>query len=70
MSRRLDDLERLCNKLERRFGRADALFLQAKTELDTQCASGQMAPSRHDWSKPYHAIIKGWRNVSLAQFRH
>jgi hypothetical protein len=29
-----------------------------------------MAPSRHDWSKPYHAIIKSWRNVSLAQFRH
>lgn len=70
MSRRLDNLERLCNKLERRFGRADALFLQAKTELDTQCATGQTAPSLHDWSKPYHAIIKSWRNVSLAQFRH
>ena len=70
MSRRNDNLERLCNKLERRFGSADALFLQAKKELDTQCATGKTAPSSHDWSKPYHAIVKSWRDVSLAPFRH
>lgn len=70
MSRRKDNLERLCNKLERRFGRADSLFLQAKAELETQSVTGQMAPIRHDWSKPYDAFINSWRTGSRAQFRH
>ena len=70
MSRRKDNLERLCNKLERRFGRTDPLFLQAKAELETYSSPGQMVPIRHDWSTPYGAVIKRWRNVNQAQVRH
>ena len=70
MSRRTDHLERLCNKLEHRFGRTDPLFVQAKTELETHKSYGQMSPLRHEWSKPYDAFIQGWRTPSLSKSRH
>jgi uncharacterized protein (DUF1697 family) len=57
MSRRTDNLERLCNKLERRFGKSDSLFLQAKTELDTCIANRPLQSVRHDWAMPYSAFI-------------
>jgi hypothetical protein len=70
MSRRLNNLERLCNKLECRFGRSDSLFLQAKTELETHRSHGQMEPLRYDWSKPYDAFVKSWCSGSRTQFRN
>ena len=70
MSRRTDHLERICKKLEYRFGRADALFLQAKAELETLRSHGQMEPLRHDWSKPYGAFIKAWAMNSMSKTHH
>jgi len=70
MSRRKDNLERLCNKLERRFGKTDSLFVQAKNELEMHQSYGQMSPLRHDWSKPYDAFIKGWIANSVSESRH
>ena len=70
MSRRTDHLERICNKLEYRFGSADALFMQAKAELETQRSYGQMEPLRHDWSKPYGVFIKAWVMDSLSKTHH
>lgn len=70
MSRRTDHLERLCNKLEHRFGRSDALFVQAKKELETYQSYGQLEPLRHDWSKPYGTVIKAWTTNNLSQTRH
>lgn len=57
MARRTHNLERLCNKLERRFGSADPLFLHAKTELETHIATKQLQCVRQDWSKSYSAFI-------------
>jgi hypothetical protein len=70
MSRRKDNLERLCNKLEHRFGRTDPLFVKAKTELETHESYGQISPLRHDWSKSYGAFIKGWATDSVPKSRH
>ena len=70
MSRRKDNLERLCNKLERRFGNTDPLFAKAKTELDTHTSYGQMSPLRHDWSKSYDAYIKGRAPQSVSKSSH
>jgi hypothetical protein len=70
MSRHSDDLERLCNKLERRFGKADSLLLQAKAELETYKSYVQMAPCQHDWSTPYGAFIKAWSMHNLPKFPH
>ena len=70
MSRHSDDLERLCNKLERRFGRADSLFLQAKAELDTYGMHRQMEPIRHDWSTRYGSFIKAFAMNNLTHSHH
>ena len=70
MSRRTDHLERLCNKLEYRFGKTDALFVQAKTELEAYQSYVQLAPLRHDWSKPYDSVIKTWAATGLPHARH
>lgn len=71
MSRRTDHLERLCNKLERRYGRTDSLFVQAKTELETYKAdTAQMNPLGHDWSKSYSAFIKRCTMDSQSKSRH
>ncbi len=61
MTRRSDNLESLCNKLERRFGGSDSLLLQVKTELEIHRSHGRMQSLRHDWSKPYDAFIKAWK---------
>lgn len=70
MSRRLDNLERLCNKLERRFGNRDTLFLLAKTELDTQTNTGYIDVKRHDWSTPYRDFIKNLGERSPDRVSH
>lgn len=70
MSRHSDDLERLCNKLERRFGRTDSLLLQAKAELESHRSYGQMEPIRHDWSKRYAVFIKAWATTNLTPERY
>lgn len=69
MPRRTDHLERLCNKLEHRFGRTDALYVQAKAELDIHKSYGKMEPLRHDWSKPYGSFIKTWMTNNLSSSR-
>lgn len=58
MSKHSDDLERLCNKLERRFGPQDVLFKQAQSELVACMATEQALSPRHDWSIPYRAFLK------------
>jgi len=70
MSRHSDDLQRLCNKLERRFGRSDSLFLQAKAELETYGMFRQMEPMRHDWSTRYSTFVKTCAMNNLTQSHH
>jgi hypothetical protein len=70
MYRHLGDLERLCNKLERRFGGSDSLYLQVKTELETHKTIGTYEPMQQDWSKSYRAFIKSWGVPDLPRSRH
>lgn len=58
MSKHSDNLERLCNKLQWRFGAQDILFQQAKSELQAFQAREQHWLIRHDWSIPYGEFIK------------
>lgn len=70
MPRHTDHLERLCNKLEHRFGSTDVLYVQAKAELEMHKAYGKIEPLRHDWSKPYDSFIKAWTTNNSSNSRH
>ena len=70
MSKHSDDLERLCNKLQRRFGSQDLLFKQAQNELVACIATESTQPLRHDWSIPYRAYLKTQCERHEAQALH
>lgn len=70
MSRRLGNLERLCNKLESRFGRSDSFYLLTKTELEKHRSMELTEPEPQDWSKSYSAFIKSARTGNFDKSRH
>ncbi len=61
MSRHLDNLKRLCVKLQRHFGEDDAFFLQVKRELESREALEPTKPKYQDCSIPYSRFIQGER---------
>jgi hypothetical protein len=70
MSKHSDDLERLCNKLERRFGSQDMLFKQAKSELVACVAKEQTQSPRQDWSIPYRTYLKAHCDKAMPYALH
>jgi len=59
MSRHLDNLKRVCNKLQRKLGKDDPLFLQVKRELASREALASTASQYQDCTIPYCSFIKG-----------
>ena len=58
MTRCLDNLDRLCNKLHRQLGQHNALCHDPKTALDV-CKTTEPKESRHhDWSVSYRDLVK------------
>jgi hypothetical protein len=57
MTRHLINLEHLCNKLERRYGEQDPLFVQVKSELETLKVKLATVPMRHDWGVSYRKLL-------------
>lgn len=70
MSKHLDNLERLCNKLQRRLGPQDALFQEAIHALEAYKTAEPAVPLRHDWSISYRSFIKGSRDEAVSQPVH
>jgi hypothetical protein len=69
MSRHSNILERLCNKLHRRYGAQDPLFLQVKTELDTCKAREAHVFRRHDWAVSYQTLVRDRNSDYMRQAR-
>jgi predicted deacetylase len=57
MTKQLDNLERLCNKLQRRYGRGDPLCVQVQADLDAKKANEFIARPHHDWSVTYRTLL-------------
>lgn len=55
MAKNLDNIKRLCTKLQVRYGENDALVVQLKRELD---ARESMELKHRKWSIPYCLFIK------------
>ncbi len=58
MSRHLDNLERLFNKLYRRYGPDDALCVQVQAEFEDSQILEATHAGQTDWSKPYRSLIR------------
>jgi len=58
MSRRLNELERLYQKLQNRLGYDDALTLQLQRELEAQRAVEPCLFEPTDWNLSYRQFIK------------
>lgn len=56
MSRHLDNLRRLCRKLQLRYGEDDALVSQVRHALE---ARERLETTPRNWSTPYREFIKG-----------
>lgn len=50
MSRHLDNLERLCTKMQRRYGPHDPLCQQLQAEVATRRTTEPAFSARHDWA--------------------
>jgi hypothetical protein len=61
MSRHLDNMKRLCAKLQARYGAEDELVLQVKRELEL-LAANETDYAR--WSTPYREFVKRGVNAS------
>ena len=61
MPRHLDNLKRVCDKLQRKLGEDDALFLQVKRELASREALEPTESPYQDCTLPYSCFIKGER---------
>ncbi|MFZ4624647.1 MAG: hypothetical protein ACOYNF_10485 [Rhodoferax sp.] len=67
MSRYLNNLEMLCNKLQQRYGQDDSLYLEVKADLDAENSHSAMPATDHDWSVSYQTLIMQQRTGTLAQ---
>ncbi len=57
MTKQLDNLERLCNKLQRRYGRSDPLCVQACADLERHKSRALHTRPHQDWSVSYRAVL-------------
>lgn len=62
MSKHLDNLERLCNKFQRRYGAQDALCLQVKADIEAKKAVQPPAHPVHDWTVSYRTLFGSRRS--------
>lgn len=70
MSRQLDQLEMLHNKLSHRYGPGDTLCKQVSAALES-CRKYEPAwVTRHDWSMPYKHTISAHRQATLKANHH
>jgi len=63
MTKQLDNLERLCNKLQRRFGSNDPLCAQVFADLEQQKSREQFVRPRQDWSVKYRTVLDQHRTA-------
>ncbi|MDR3369885.1 MAG: hypothetical protein P4L88_12075 [Rhodoferax sp.] len=54
----MDDLDRLCNDLNSRYGELDPMVQQVKTELEACKINETCEQAQHDWTIPYRALVK------------
>jgi len=66
MSRHLDNLERLCNKLRHRYGERDALCQEFSAELEARRTTEPEVDLQQDWSVSYRNLI----NHQGGEIRH
>jgi len=69
MSRHLDNLERLFNKLYRRYGPDDALCVQVQAEFQDSQAAELTTTGQQDWSTPYRCLIKDQQSEYMRHTR-
>jgi len=62
MTKQLDNLERLCNKLQRRYGSNDPLCVQVFADLEKQKSRELFARPRQDWSVTYRMVLAQHRS--------
>ncbi len=67
MSRHLDNLERLCNKFNQRYGEQDSLCVQAREALEARRAQEQQSLKQPEWSVPYGALIHNQQSEFMQQ---
>ena len=67
MTRHLDNLDRLCNKLQQRYGAQDPLYLQVRETMETSQAKKASSLSQHDWSVPYRVLIQDSQSEFMRQ---
>ncbi len=70
MSRQLDQLEILHNKLRHRYGAADALCTQVSAALESCRKHEPAGGKRHDWSVPYKQTIAAHRQATFKASQH
>ncbi len=58
MPRHLDNFERLCRKLNRRYGADDPLSQQVQADFEDSKAAYPAQARQQDWSVPYRCLIK------------
>lgn len=58
MSRHLDNLGRLCNDLNSRYGELDPMVQQVKTELEACKKNETSEHTLQDWATPYRTLVK------------
>lgn len=67
MTRHLDNLDRLCNKLKQRYGAQDPLYLQVRESLASGQANQPQTLRQHDWSVPYRVLIQDSQSEFMQQ---
>ena len=70
MSRQLDQLEILQNKLSRRYGPGDMLCKQLAAALESCRKFEPAGVNKHDWSVSYTQTIAAYRLETLQTSRH
>jgi hypothetical protein len=70
MSRQLDQLEILHNKLRHRYGAADALCTQVSAALESCRKHEPAGGKKQDWSVPYKQTIAAHRQATLKASQH
>ena len=70
MSRQLDQLEMLHNKLSRRYGPGDMLCRQVSAALESCRKFEPTRVRKSDWSVPYTHTIAAYRLDKLQTSRH
>jgi hypothetical protein len=58
MSRHLDNLDRLCNDLNSRYGELDPMVQQVKAEVEAHKVKETSEQTPHNRAMPYRKLVK------------